>query len=210
MIMFMRLETSGLIRRELPLDDERQPWMVRISAETTTLSGNRLCAMDHLIKSEGRSIKDKAQKIHGIDATTCDRYGVSERPILALLADMAGTVESIVTYTQLDLQIIDSLMVRLAVAMKKKDINTYLKRFRRPGLVFLHLQTPAAQIECGLKAGDEDGFKWPTFDEARQHILGDTTQIQTSFDRLRFLREMFFALKAKGHFEEIAHDRSAL
>ncbi len=205
MILFLKIDTSGLIRRDLPLRDPLQPWAVKVAAELTDASGERLNAIDLLIKADGRSIKPKAQEVHGIDARQAEQIGVKEAYALAILADLAGKASVAVSYAAFDTVVIDSLLLRMAVSHGKHE-EIYLRRWRRPGLAFLNLQAPACQVACAIPDTETEEYRWPTLDEACGRLLGEEepNEDHTVWRELERARRLYFHLREKGHFEDAA------
>ncbi|EFO30139.1 hypothetical protein TRICHSKD4_3714 [Roseibium sp. TrichSKD4] len=207
MLLFLKVDTSGLIRSELPLDHDQQPWAVRIAFDHCDADGNRISAADVLIKANDRPISNAAEAIHGISARHSEKFGLSERPVLHQLADVAAkSAETVaISYSDFDTRVIDSLLLRLAKALGKPS-DTFLKRWRRPGLTFLTVQDPVAKQECELRQDENpEELRSPTLDEAMELLLEEplSNERRTADDNLRRLKRLFFHLREKGHFKEV-------
>ncbi|MBO6755699.1 MAG: hypothetical protein JJ902_05200 [Roseibium sp.] len=205
MFLFLKIDTSGLLRNDLPLSSDQQPWAVRIAFEHTDRDGKRINAIDVLVKADGRSIKPGALDVHGVSLRESEQLGLKEAATLHMLADAAGKSDLAISYAEFDTQVIDSLLIRLAAALKK-DPETYRRRWRRPGLTFLTIQDPVAKIECALSS-EVDGEEWrrPTLAEACDILLPAGAQVSgsTTWTNLERTARLFFTLRDKGHFQEV-------
>ena len=205
MYLFLKIATSGLIRRELPLDDPQQPWAVAIAADQTDAAGTTLNRFDLTIKADGRAIKPGALEIHGISGSQAERFGVKENPALVLLSELAGQSQLVVSYAAFDTQVIDSLLLRLAASLGKPK-QAYVGKWRRPGLAFLVMQDPVAKQECNLPHEEKpDELRAPKLDEACELLLGEPLPAgkQSTYEALQRTRRLFFSLVEKGHFQEV-------
>lgn len=202
MFMFLDCETSGLIRRDLDIDDPAQPFAVKIAAEHTQADGTRLSAIDLLIQPAGRAIKPGALGVHGITSRVAELNGLRENTALIFLSELAAKTRVVVTYGDFDPQIINSLLMRLENSLSKPR-GTYLNRWARPGLQFLNIQHPACQQACRLVSEFETGeYRWPSLDQASEIILGEKAREghHDAWDDLSRTKRLFFALREKGHF----------
>ncbi|MBO6512016.1 MAG: hypothetical protein JJ979_26630 [Roseibium sp.] len=204
MFLFLKMETSGLYRTELAPASKAQPWAISIAAEYTSEKGERYGAFDFHIKPGNRAVKPDALEAHGIDPKMCERFGVAEAPVLALLSDIAGKCRAVITYGDLDNRIVVSLLAKLEEAMKKRE-GFYVEKWRRTNLTFVDIQKPACQMECKLpseKDGQEE-FRWPTLTEAYHKVFGDSEPPNNAWEKLVMISDLFFHLRAKGHFPEV-------
>ncbi len=203
--LLLKMETSGLYRSELPPESKAQPWAISIAAEYVDAKGNRFGALDFLIKPSNRPVKPGAFDAHGIDPKMCERIGVAEAPVLALLADIAGKCRAVITYGDLDNRVIDSLLYKLAEQMGKPR-DTFVKKWRRTGLTFIDIQKPACQMECKLPSekDDQEEFRWPSLTEAYDKVFGDSEPPKNAWDKLVMISDLFFHLRHQGHFEEVS------
>lgn len=204
MYLFLKIATSGLMRRELPLADPQQPWAVTIAVDHTDADGVTLGRLDLMIKADGRSIKPGALDVHGIPLRKSEQFGVKENAVLVLLSELAGYSQVAVSYAAFDTKVIDSLLLRLETSLNKMN-GTFVGRWRRPGLAFLVLQDPVAKQECALPQDDKpDELRAPKLDEACELLLNEPlpTGRQSAFEALQKTKRLFFHLKAMGHFQE--------
>ncbi|MHB1086753.1 MAG: hypothetical protein ACYCZ0_03330, partial [Minisyncoccota bacterium] len=77
-LLFIDVESSGLIREDLPLNDASQPWPMAVAAMLCNESGATTNHFFHVIKAEGRTAKENAVKVHGISAWVTAQIGVPE------------------------------------------------------------------------------------------------------------------------------------
>lgn len=193
MLLFFDLETSDLLRRDVPLGDPAQPWIVSIGAQ--------LCAMDGMlrdhfharIRADGRQVRAGAQAVHGVSSRDAARTGVSETVGLGMLIGFAAQA----TYCAghgiegFDRQVVESVLLRLG-----KDTRMWT----RPGLQFfdtMKLATPVCRIPSGR---DDGGFKWPSLDEALFELLGEPARggFHSAYEDCDRARRLFLALRERN------------
>ncbi|MGH0003139.1 hypothetical protein ACQU0X_23975 [Pseudovibrio ascidiaceicola] len=209
MLLFLDLVTSGLLREDLPLGSSSQPWALKIAAELSDMEGNRVSAIDMLIKAEGRTVKPMAKKVHGVDERRCEQYGVKQNAVLATLTDLAGKALRVVTYGDFDKRVITSLLINLESQTNTKK-GAFVSRWDRAGLEFLNIQDPVCTRECSiLKEGDgldEDQLRWPSLEESCDHLLTTSYEIDKAdaWSGLNATKSLFFELLNRGHFEQMA------
>ena len=205
MFLFLKMETSGLYRPELPPSSKAQPWGQCYAVEHVSKDGERFNAFEVLIKPNGRPVKPGAAIAHGIDAELCERVGLSENPMLAYMAELAGKSEAVVTFGDLDNRIMRSLLIRLATDLRKPE-DHWLKKWQRDGLTFIDVQKPACQMECKIPSDKEDDeFRWPSLAEAHSTLCSIPIDPKSAWDKLAMIKDLFFTLRAKGHFSEVSH-----
>lgn len=204
-ILVIDVETSGLYRDDLPMDDEGQPWAMQIAAGLWNSAGVGTQYFSHIIKSEGRRTKDNALKVHGISDRATAQIGISQNRVLGVLTDMLKTASmtemKVVTYGDLDRRVIASLLARYAVFLGKPSHAHDLLWFSRPGVQFIDLQKPYLQQLCKLPSGFDDGsFKWPTMDEAADIVLGRKPRdgFHDAFDDMILLKDLYFECARRG------------
>jgi hypothetical protein len=202
MYLFLDLGTSGLVRSDIYLEDPAQPFALKIAAEHTMPNGDRLSAIDLLIKPEGRAVKPKAYEVHGISSRIAENFGFRENLGLMFLADVVKAARVVVTFSSFDPLVIESLMIRLAISLGKPP-ETFSERWKRPGLTFLNIQHPAAQQATKAESGFDTGeYRWPTLDAACAAVLGLPPREgkHDAWLDLARLKQLFFVLRDRGHF----------
>lgn len=178
-ILLLDVETSGLMRKDLSFDDPGQPWIMRVGAALCNTDGVILNHCSHLIKAEGRTVQEGANKVHGLTQRANSQMGLPEPRVLGVLTDMLRTAPfdeplNIVTYGDFDFMVLASLFARFATS-QRKPANTYDHLLlTRPHRTYWNLMTPVAQFHCALPSVFEDGGdpKYPSLDEACEMMLG--------------------------------------
>lgn len=207
-LLFVDVESSGLLRSDLPLGDVGQPWIMQCSAMLCNEAGSVTNVFSHLIKAEGRTAKENAVKVHGISAWATTQVGIPEPRLLGILGDMLKTVPmsamKVISFSDFDRQIISSAFARFGESQGKPGAYARLWEVR-PGTEFVDLQKPWCQQACKLPGQFESGeYRWPTLDEAAQIILGRPARegFHDAFADMLLLKEIYFALKARGALAE--------
>lgn len=198
MLLFVDVETSGLIKRGLPLESPEQPWIVSIAAQLVDAAGNELASLNTRIRAAGRSIAEDAKAVHGISAREAGRGGVAEKSALRLLCgsqSLASQARFVIGHgLQFDKDVITGSLMR-----NGWDASVWL----RPGLTFIDTMLAAAPF-CKLPSDHENGgYRWPSLDDACRILLGQEPRAghHTAMDDLRRTRDLFFWLRERGAFE---------
>ena len=90
-------ETSGLVRKGIPLDDMTQPHIVELAARLVDDNDQAVATFCSIIKPEGWAIEPEAEAIHGISEARAHKVGMSMALALVVLqafAYKAGTIVS--------------------------------------------------------------------------------------------------------------------
>lgn len=163
-VLFVDAETSDLLKKHLPLDDDAQPWCVSLAAQLD-VPGQRPQFFNLAIKAEGRKIREGAERVHGVSSRSAAKHGMSEVVVLGALCNLAAQAECVVGHgIGFDRDVITGVLAR-----KGKDSRLWT----RPGLAF-HDTMLAATPFCRLPSEHEDGgFKWPSLDQACEILLGE-------------------------------------
>ena len=161
--LYIDLESSDLLHRDLPLDHPSQPWAISIAAELVMDDG-RSWFMHLPIRSEGRPIAAGAEAVHGVSTRQAASVGVNEIPVLGTLCGLAENASCVVGHgIPFDRDVVTSLLMR-------KGKNT--RMWTMAGLEFVDTMTAAAPL-CRLPGASDSGeFKWPSLDEACSILLG--------------------------------------
>lgn len=198
MYLIIDTETSGLLKRNLPLESAEQPWICQIAAQLVDKDGNEAASLNTRIRAAGRPIAEDAKAVHGISAREAGRGGVAEKSALRLLCgsqSLASQARFVVGHgLQFDKDVITGSLLR-----NGWDSSVWL----RPGLQF-HCTMLAAAPFCRLPSEHENGgYRWPSLDDACRILLGQEPRAghHTAMDDLRRTRELFFWLRERGAFE---------
>lgn len=193
--LFCDVETSGLIKKHLPLDSAEQPWIVSLAAELTDHTGDHIACINTTIRANGRTITADAARVHGISSALAGRTGVSELAALGVLCgreSLASQARYVIGHgVSFDRDVITSVLLR-----QKRDPASWT----RPGLEFLDTMLAATPF-CRLPSDHADGgFKWPTLDEACQILLDEEPRsgARDAWDDLRRTKRVFFWLRSRN------------
>lgn len=207
-VIFIDVESSGLLKDRLPLDDPQQPFAVSIAAALCDPEGEFVNFARLLIKPEGRSIQVGAEKVHGISAREAAQFGVPEARALGLVSDFLKTMPMdswlrCVSYGNFDRQILSSLFARFAVSQGKAS-NAYDRLWhKRPMVEFIDIMDPFATQLCKIKSEHVEGtYRWPSLDEAAQHILGKPPRegCHDCWEDMLTLRALYLEMDKRGLF----------
>jgi hypothetical protein len=208
-LLFLDIKTSGLYRTTEPLTSDQQPWAPYIAALQCDSTGRVVNHFATFVKAEGRSVKNGALEIHGIDHKAADRVGVPQPRALGLLTDMlkvgpiADTMK-VITFGDMDKMVIASLLARFA-EKAGKPVDSYSRLWMaRPHTTFIDLQKPWAQRLCRLPSPDGEGdFRWPTFEEACTFALGRSAKnALDGLEDLLLLKDLYFNFAGRGYFPD--------
>lgn len=190
MFLIIDSETSGLMKRELPIDHEGQPWVVSLSAELCDTKLRQLDFFSTRIRADGRKIEAEATGVHGISSADAGRSGIPEVTAIGMLCHFASQARYVVGFgIDFDRKVIESILMR-----RRKDTRLWV----REGLEFVDVMKPAAHI-CKLPSPHESGSpRWPSLDEACEIILGEPPRegSHTGWDDLQRTKRLFSKLAA--------------
>jgi len=190
-------ETSGLLKRGLPLHAPEQPWIVSISAEHIGPDRETISFFSSRIRAEdGRLIEDGASGVHGISSRSAARHGVPAIVGIGFLCHMASDARYVVGWgLDFDRQIVEGELIR-----RKKDTRLWT----RPGLAFVDLMKVATNF-CRIphpEPRDDNQWKWPSLDEACEKLLGEERRGQHhGWDDVQRTKRLFFWLLDRGAIE---------
>lgn len=198
MLLFLDCETSGLIKKALPLGSPEQPWIVNLAAELTDGAGKQLACIRTGIRANGRTITDGARNVHGVSSATAARSGVSELAALGVLCgreSLASQARYVIGHgISFDRDVVTSVL-----AGQGRDPASWT----RPGLQFVDTMLAAAPF-CGISGEHESGgYRWPSLDQACETLLGEAPRVgpHDAWDDLRRCKELYFWLRDHDAFE---------
>lgn len=202
MILFFDTETSGFMKKDLPLGDPSQPWCVSVAAKLCEDDGAETDQFfSFRIRSEGRMMSPGSVAVHGITPQIAEVTGIQEAIAMMALSGFIKQAHTIVGHNiKFDRQIVTSVMVGatekingwLYHAAKMEDSSP--KAFAEQHLRLVRdelksgvalMDRPNRRWECTMlasvgicklehKGKFADGhYKWPTLDEASEIILGE-------------------------------------
>lgn len=197
-LLFVDCETSGLFKKNLPMESDQQPWCVSIAAELTDDKGRQLASINTGIRANGRRIDPKASAVHGVSSALAGRTGVSELAALGVLCgreSLASQARYAIGHgISFDRDVITSVLAR-----NGRDATTWV----RPGLTFVDTMTTAAPF-CKLPSDHESGsYKWPSLDEACETLLNEPPRSghHNAWEDIQRCKLLFFWLRSRGALE---------
>jgi hypothetical protein len=196
--LFVDTETSGLIKRSLPLESPEQPWIVSLAAQLTDDSGRELASINTRIRANGRTIEDGARAVHGVSSALAGRTGVSELAALGVLCgreSFASQARYVIGHgLSFDRDVVTSVLARHG-----RDATTWT----RPGIEFIDTMTAAASF-CKIASDRPDGsYKWPSLSEACELLLNEPpiSGPHDAWQDVMSCKLLFFWLRSHGAFE---------
>lgn len=187
MLLFFDIETSDLLRRDIPMDDQNQPWIVSIAAELVDFDGNHIAGMDTRIRADGRKIRAGAEGVHGISNRAAAKSGRNEIVALGFLIGMASEAEYAVAYTgEFSRDCVTSVLMR-----RGKSVEIW----KRPGLQFIDCKKAAVPF-CRVPSDKESGgFSRPPLAIAVKTLLGeDIPERPEPREKVAYTKRIFFKL----------------
>jgi DNA polymerase III subunit epsilon len=195
MILFVALDTSGLLKRHVPLEDPSQTWPVRVGFEFSTMDGHQKGFLSTQIRSDGRKIQEAATAIHGITTREADRSGMSEVIALGAICAWAKETRYLVGFS------VDFYRDVLEGALMRRGRDSSM--LIRAGIEVVDLMKPCAQF-CKIVTDREDGsYKWPRLSEACEMLLGDAPMVgyRHAWDDCQRAKRLFFELRKRNALE---------
>jgi len=196
--LFIDCETSGLIKRSLPLDSPEQPWIVSLAAQLCDDAGRELASLNTRIRANGRTIEEGARKVHGVSTALAGRTGVSELAALGVLCgkeSFASQARFVIGHgLSFDRDVVTSVLSRHG-----RDATTWT----RPGLEFVDTMLAATPF-CKIPSDhDSGGYRWPSLDAACEILLNEPprTGEHDAGDDLRRAKLLYFWLRSHNAFE---------
>lgn len=198
MLLMVDVETSGLIKKNLPLESPEQPWLVWIAAQLCDNEGRELAAIRTRIRANGRSIPDDARAVHGISTRDAGKGGIAEKSALRVLCGH----ESLVSQAR--------IVAGHGIGFDKSVITGSIIRngwdtsvWTRPGLQFIDTMQAATPFCKLTSAHDSGGYRWPSLDEACEILLNEPPRVgaHDAWQDLHRAKRLYFHLRSLGTFE---------
>jgi hypothetical protein len=200
-LLFLDTETSGLIKRNFPLESPEQPWIVSIACQLCSSDGTELAALRTTIRAHGRAIGEAAKAVHGISSRDAGKGGIAEKSALRLLCgheSLASQSRYVIGHgLDFDRDVISGSLLR-----NGWDPAVWL----RPGLTFIDTMISVAPF-CKLPSDHDSGsYKWPSLDQACEFLLGEPPREgrHDAWDDLNRCKRLYFWLRERGAFEVAA------
>lgn len=196
--LFVDIESSGLLKKNLPLDSAEQPWVVSLAAELCDDTGRQLACINTGIRANGRKITEGARLVHGVSSQLAGRTGISELAALGVLCgreSLASQARFVIGHgLGFDRDVITSVLAR-----NGRDATIWM----RPGLQFVDTMTAATPF-CKIASEHESGgYKWASLDEACEILLEEPprTGRHSAWDDVQRCKALYFWLRDRGVFE---------
>jgi hypothetical protein len=204
MIALLDIETTDLLRKGAAPSDASQPWLVSFAAELATDDGETLALINRRVRlPENTSIKDGAERVHGISTRQARRAGCSQRWAMFGILELLNESSAAYSYGSFDRDVGASLIERIA----GNDLESWRRMWNRPGLQWVNVMVPATAA-CKLASGFDSGsYKFASLDQAGEILCGLPPREgpHSALDDLSRMKAVAMHLRALGYFEaEIA------
>ena len=188
MELFIDTETSGLPMWKQPYSHPGQPWIVEIGlmASNEDYEYTEVCLK---IKSEGRSIHPKAEKVHGLSTDILDATGVDETLVVAILGRLLQICDKIVCHnTDFDLLMIKSLFYRVGQEMAVNVIEEF------PKICTMKSTTDVCKLP-----GRFGKYKWPKLEELYRFLFNEEpTDLHSALGDVKTTARCYYKLVKDG------------
>lgn len=161
--LFYDCESTGLLRKGLPLDDPSQPRIVQMAAKLYDKDRTRVGGFVCLIRPDGWTIPEEASRIHGITEARASRYGVSIVAALKMFRDLVGQAFEIVAHNMA----FDRALVERELMLGGFE-GIWWKR--KADALFCTMEAAKPVLALPGKYGD---FKFPSLAEAHAFLCPD-------------------------------------
>lgn len=164
-ILFFDTETTGVVDRKKPAEDEAQPDLVQLAAILTDDDLNEIVTLDKIVYPTYWTIPEGAAKVHGISQEKAEADGLALPDVVSVFAALAGLADRFVGHnTEFDV-----VVVKRALARLKRDDDLFGRK----------------EVRCTMKAAKpvlklpnrnpyiRDEFKFPKLLEVHQHFFGE-------------------------------------
>lgn len=192
--LFYDSETTGLPIWDRRSDHPGQPRIIQLAALLTDAEGNKLSALDTLIKPDGWRVPAEITELTGLTTERCERGGIPMNRALAVLIDMWRIAKLKVAHNQA----FDNRMVRIEI--KRSDLPWATDALADEWKVAPRFCTQVkARPICNLPMpSGKKGSKPPKLTEAYQFFMGKPLEdAHDAFADVLAVKDVFFAIKAR-------------
>ena len=195
-LFFYDFETTGLPIWDRRSSDPRQPRVIQMAALVTDTEGNKLSAIDCLIKPEGWTVPPKSVELTGITTALCEQGGIGIDRALSIFIGMWRPA-SVTTLRIAHNEAFDSRMVRIEIARSPLPWATDVFADSFKEAPHYCTQVKARPI-CKLPMpSGKAGNKVPKLTEAYQFFAGEPHEnAHQAFGDLMALKYVYFAIQA--------------
>lgn len=160
---FFDTESSGLLRRDLPLTDPSQPSIVQLACILTDAQFRHVAKFSTLINLDGASIEPGAEAVHGISESRTGKYGVNLTAALMMLQEFCNKAKTVVAYN---------------IAFDRDLVTVALIRVGATGLQW---RASAPKFECAMELatpilkipGKYGDYRFPKLADAHAFLCPD-------------------------------------
>lgn len=158
MLLFIDTETTGFLRKGVPLVHPSQPHIVQLAALLTDAKGDVKGSINTIIRPDGWTVPEEAANVHGITTDEATQFGVPIDRAILLLIGMAWKAKTVVAHNiDFDVRIVNCETGRLSLPDPLLTMEPYC--------TMLHSME---KVGIPGKYGD---FKWPKLIEAYRHFF---------------------------------------
>jgi len=184
MYLFFDTETTGFPNPGIDPRDPKQGRVCQIAMLLTDENGRSLAEISTLVRPDGWTIGEGAQKVHGITDDRCQQYGLDSKAVFLLFSELATSAKLLVAHN-IDF---DWKMLTIEASAHGGFVMPTQERFC----------TMQATTElCKLPKARGSGYKWPKLAEALPVLCGREIG-EDAHDAMvdtRACRDIFLALR---------------
>jgi hypothetical protein len=207
-LLFLAIETTGLIHDGMALDAEQQPRVTELAAElcdaeARSLRPPRLSC--ELVRSAGWRVQAAAQNVHKVSSLRLLKEGVPEDLAMWTVKAKADEASAVIAYQgDFTRRVVESILLRA----KHGKRDEWLASWYRPGLQFLDLGTICTPM-CRIKDATGSDYRRPKIEEAWR-LLCDEGPLpperipQHAAEKLEMAKDIYRGLLAKNAIEVAA------
>lgn len=162
MILFIDTETSGMVKKDLPLTHKDQPHLMQIALILTSDTGDLASSFMTLVEpSENYLVDPKAEEITGLTWKKCRQFGMTNRSVCETSLYFSRRARLVVAHNMI---------------FDRKVLDIFFKRYapvENPIASMAQFCTMIAATPILQLPGKYDDFKWPNLREAYEYFYGE-------------------------------------
>src|SRR6478736_2476382 len=122
MKLVLDTETTGLLKKGLPVDHPSQPRIVQLGAILYSEEGLVRAELNLIVKPDGWTVPVEASNVHGITTEIAEQFGVPIAFALTVLNQLVKLADTVVAHNyDYDNPVIDGEFARLGKPSPLKD-----------------------------------------------------------------------------------------
>lgn len=199
-VLFLDVETSGVLLKDKPYGHPDQPALVQLGAllhDSKRVERGSVC----LVVNAGREVPAEAEAIHGISTEVVRECGVPERGAVGLLSRLVALAEIVVAHNLHGFDL-DILTVSAGRAVVPLDFSGKTLRCTMEASTPIMRLPPTPKMR---RAGLGGKFKSPRLSEAYEFFTG--RPLEGAHDALvdcRAAAAVYYELEGRGAWERAA------